>query len=237
MVQPVTCPRMTHPHASHLAPAATTRLPSPPLCSDDPPALNTLCSNNHLENLKILCANCHAIKTAEERRANVVQKCKDCGIILSQQGGWSRCWKCWNKMSDANKDRSLQWGPRKRAIAENRKLWPSDEELIQEIQTTSWKLTASRIHCGVVTLRNHLEDRGFDVSSIAARDKRPLRKIDVKDIVTAINSTSYREAAKKFGVDRESLKTKLRENGIDPATVFSKNWTVGKARKEVVKPV
>ena len=47
MVQPVTCPRMTHPHASHLAPAATTRLPSPPLCSDDPPALNTLCSYSH----------------------------------------------------------------------------------------------------------------------------------------------------------------------------------------------
>lgn len=94
--------------------------------------------NSKLDNLEILCPNCHTQKTNENRlrRNRKSGTCKDCGEKVSERS--VRCRSC-----------AMKQRPPKIS-------WPSVEEIIEETQRTSFLATGKRLGVSDNAIRKYI---------------------------------------------------------------------------------
>lgn len=193
--------------------------------------------NNHLENLKILCANCHGLKTADERYAVKKNRCRDCNRVMSQSRGTNRCWECWTASGEQKEIAKQTWLRKKKEIADARsEEWPSPEGMVILVQEFGWKELGKRYRAGVLTLKKYVEGAGIDISTIQKIKIPPLNEIATEEILDKVRSSSWKATAQYYGTNRKSLVDWMRDRGVNTDEVFSKNWTVGKARNQITSP-
>lgn len=113
--------------------------------------INGVRSDNRLENLRILCPNCHS-QTETYSGKSSPKYCK-CGKEIGRSS--TSCVGCSNK-SRGNKEPKYEW--------------PPDDELVNLVKNSSWEATARHVGCGSGnTVKKRLLSRGYDPKSIKSR--------------------------------------------------------------------
>ena len=104
-------------------------------------------SDNRLENLRILCANCHALTPTWSHRNVQLRpeppKCKDCGKRVSRKA--RRCRTC-----------SLRRRNSRRTTVN----WPPTKTLLQMVQKSGYAPTARTLGCSDNAVRKRLKREG-----------------------------------------------------------------------------
>lgn len=108
--------------------------------------INGIRDDNRLENLRFLCPNCHSQTDSYCGKAN--KKCQtticECGTVISSRS--TRCRSC-------EKVYSLR-------VSRGSKIeWPSVEELLKRLETTSWCGLARELGVSDNAIRQHLRRR------------------------------------------------------------------------------
>lgn len=93
--------------------------------------INGIGNDNRIENLRLLCPNCHSqtetygTKNKNRKRKRKVFLCEFCGINVSF--AQTRCWECRKKQTKTKID------------------WPSTKELLKTLETTSYTALAKKL--------------------------------------------------------------------------------------------
>lgn len=107
--------------------------------------------DNRLENLRILCPNCHTQTTTFNRggagryRGGPEARCPGCGVGVSRLG--RHCIPCATKLSG-----------RKMELA----LWPDDPDLVIEVRNTSMSAVARRLGVSPNAVSKRMKKRGLN---------------------------------------------------------------------------
>lgn len=98
--------------------------------------------NNTLENLRLLCPNCHSLTETYCGNKNKKHSysCLDCGIQISKLG--IRCRSCSHKHSGYVKPTKIAWG--------------NLEDLIKEVEATSYTSVAKRLNVSANAVKKHI---------------------------------------------------------------------------------
>ena len=107
--------------------------------------LNSDHFDNSIDNLQIVCPNCHAIKTSKQRAAPKSQRqggtrrdpkrCVECGVIINHKA--TRCKKCVPKKSKIE--------------------WPKDEVLLAMLAESNFLQVGKRLGVSDNAVRKHLK--------------------------------------------------------------------------------
>lgn len=104
--------------------------------------INGINNDNRLENLRLLCPNCHTQTETycKGSRQKIINNCLDCNIEISKKS--KRCMQC-----DA-----------KSRIGRNLKIeWPSDNDLLEMLQKYSMVSVAKKLGISDNSIRKHLK--------------------------------------------------------------------------------
>jgi 5-methylcytosine-specific restriction endonuclease McrA len=128
--------------------------------------------NNKLENLQILCANCHGVKTRKsriqrrkprlvysvplvkrtKRKKNCVERiCSKCGGPVSKKSKQQICWTCWG-------------------IVERKVIRPSIDVLLKEIQETSYVAVGKKYGVSDNAIRKWIKISNRSPKPLSLRD-------------------------------------------------------------------
>ena len=104
--------------------------------------INGVNTDNRLENLRLLCPNCHSqtptFAGRNKKKTDFVgNKCPHCQKTITLNA--STCKKCFNSL------------PKKKKI-----IWPSDIDLLEEIKLTNRTTVAKRLGVSEAAIRKHL---------------------------------------------------------------------------------
>ncbi|MBW4429374.1 MAG: HNH endonuclease [Nostoc desertorum CM1-VF14] len=101
--------------------------------------------NNKLENLRLLCPNCHSLTETYCGNKNKKNSysCLDCGTQISRLG--IRCRSCSHKNSGYVKPTKIAWG--------------NLEDLIKEVEATSYTAVAKRLGVSNNAVKKHIRTR------------------------------------------------------------------------------
>lgn len=107
-------------------------------------------TNNELSNLQLLCSNCHSLVhkpkvKSKNKRSKKVTFCPDCGTKISNSACY--CSLCYNKYRS---DISGKY-------AKFKINWPSKDELLKELETTSYLALSKKLGVSDNAIRKHLK--------------------------------------------------------------------------------
>jgi len=109
-------------------------------------------ANNILENLQILCANCHGVLTVQQYTPRKVFSCPDCGDPISQYS--KRCRKCSSfkqKTSFRNERTKINW--------------PENSELVQLVERSGYLGAGRQLGVSGSSIRGRLERQNLKAKS------------------------------------------------------------------------
>lgn len=129
--------------------------------------INGIRRDNRLENLRLLCPNCHAqtetFGSKNGKKPKKIYSCSDCGKSISKNA--ARCVKCelWQRdQSNYNRSRSPQY------IIE----WPTVEELLKALETDNYLSLSKKLGVSDNAVRKHLRAAGVDPLPKGNRKKK-----------------------------------------------------------------
>jgi len=108
-------------------------------------------TNNELSNLQVLCSNCHSLThkpkiKPKNKRSKKITFCPDCGTKISNNACY--CSICYNKYrSDIS-----------RKCARFKINWPSKDELLKELETTSYLALSKKLGVSDNAIRKRLKN-------------------------------------------------------------------------------
>lgn len=144
-------------------------------------------TDNRLENLRILCPNCHVL-TPTWGGANVQRKrpqlCFECGIIINRQSKF--CRSCFQKQP---------------VTIITKIEWPSCDWILNELKTKSLTNVSRELGVSITAVKKYLKKSGIRYQRI----QWPA----VEQLIRDIQLTSYVEVAKKLHVKSETLRNHI----------------------------
>lgn len=189
--------------------------------------INGISDDNRIENLRLLCPNCHSQTPTYAGRAKKKHwPCKDCGTHISKKAarckpcsyitrtgsgrrrtkGSGKCCDCCQPISPkATRCRPCLGEHRKQTTTKIQ--WPPIETLFEEVSTTSYLAVGRRLGVSDNAVRKHLSHRGVEPPRKWWRKVRTL----CMDCATEIsqNASRCRSCAGRAGSSHASaLKTK-----------------------------
>lgn len=150
--------------------------------------------DNRLENLRILCPNCHSqTPTWAGRNAKHPKKIpRTCACGNSIHAHSSRCAGCAQK---ARQQRTNQ--------GETRNILPTNEDLMRLIKASSWLAVAVQFKVSRTTLRKILQGQ-------RSTEKREIIWPAVCDLQEEIAKSSYSAVARRLGVSDNAVRKRLK---------------------------
>ena len=182
--------------------------------------INGIRNDNRLENLRILCPNCHSqTHTYSGKKHKVHRYCDACGVNIRSKTAIN-CRKCANKLTYRN---NTNW------IFKEKIAWPPKEELEKLVWTKTPELLAKDCNASENGLRRHCEKIGVSLPPCGywirikngyshekalnppPKPVRPRKKLfsfdELEEIKNLINEgiLSFRDIGKKFNVHHASI--------------------------------
>lgn len=180
--------------------------------------INGVPDDNRLENLRILCPNCHSQTDTFRRYGNILaRKCPGCGDTIKQKV--NACRDCYDK-------------------EKYKQDWPHPEELIDRLRFESYSSLSKELGVEPSSIRYYLRKAGFEppkkrktgscevcqepIQPDSKRCKkcreRPT-KIDwppVETILDKLKDMPYTRLADELGVSDNAIRKHLENQGIEP---------------------
>ncbi|NEM28388.1 HNH endonuclease, partial [Escherichia coli] len=119
-------------------------------------------TNNILENLRILCYNCHGLTETfcrgnreKKKPKNNVKRCA-CGKQLQYSNKTGMCLDCY--VASGTKTQKLHDSTH---LNRDRIDWPSDEDLVKMVKDTNFSATGRALNVSRVAVRERCKRRGL----------------------------------------------------------------------------
>lgn len=146
--------------------------------------------DNRIQNLRILCSNCHCILPTSRGRNSKKFACVDCGKVkLSKEN--DRCGVCSPLV--AKDVRIIEW--------------PKDPEtLLAQVNATSVKEVALKLGTTTVSVRRFLSNHNLEWN-------KPTKIVwpSDDDLVAMVESTNYVQTAKTLGVSDVAVRKRVKK--------------------------
>lgn len=169
--------------------------------------------DNRLENLRLLCPNCHS-QTDTYCGKNMWHKstahCRDCTQPVNNDS--LRCRSC--------SDKHLL------KTAKHKIDWPSIDDIVKMLQESNYTQLGKTLGVKGTTIRRYLICRGIDPKTIITKARNcnynrqmPYKmKIDwppIDELVSKIKESSYKQVGEEYGVSDSAIRHHLLRNGIN----------------------
>lgn len=178
--------------------------------------INGINDDNRLENVQIICPNCHTqTDTFTSRNFSKYRFCEDCHKKLGKNKSL-RCRKCANKILGKNKLKIE---------------WPNSQYLVKELEIRSYTSLGQELGVSDNAIKKHLRSQGcIPPLKRPLESNRHINWPDTQYILDKLKTKTYSELARELGVlCSTSIKAHLKSNGIKPPSPIKKkrftiNW-------------
>lgn len=182
--------------------------------------INGINNDNRLENLRVLCPNCHAMTDTfcakNMKRARTFTTCNIC--CSSIKDGEKRCEECSKNYLIKSKFSSFPW--------------PDNESLLKNIYGLTNFKAAQKIGCSVQGLLDHLRKRGLLEQFRKSRVTTPIVEIpNKKELLDKLHKHTFTELSRYYNVSRTTVRNWCRK--YDTTVKYNRDSTKKIVQREV----
>jgi len=164
--------------------------------------INGINNDNRLENLRVLCPNCHSMTNTfcakNMKRVRLFTTCNTC--CKSIEDGKKRCEECARAHLMKSKFSSFPW--------------PDNERLLKDINGLNNFKAAQKIGCSVQGLLDHLRKRGLLEQFRKSRDFLILEMPIKKELLDNLHKHTFTELGVHYKVSRTTVRNWCKRYGI-----------------------